>query len=223
MSRTLNLRGTFTEGESRNLNGRILRNTSNPNPPPRVVTSNDFDRYINILKANNKYPIPKEQTLSIYTTPYTIDKDIYLAKDSVISFFGTAPALINKFSLSYNNTVYDIASNFQYATNAIDKVVNIPNDDYSVILIFFTDNYYKIEYYVYRMNSQELHFTIPAYCYYYLKLHTEYPSDEIPALTFYEGDIPIISLGQPSNSNDNKISRLLSSSYITQFVLPSTS
>ena len=39
MSRTLNLRGTFTEGESRNLNGRILRNTSNPNPPPRVVTS----------------------------------------------------------------------------------------------------------------------------------------------------------------------------------------
>ena len=34
MSRTLNLRGTFTEGESRNLNGRILRNTSNPNPPP---------------------------------------------------------------------------------------------------------------------------------------------------------------------------------------------
>ena len=64
MSRTLNLRGTFTEGESRNLNGRILRNTSNPNPPPRVVTYNDFDRYINILKANNRFPIPKEQTLS---------------------------------------------------------------------------------------------------------------------------------------------------------------
>ena len=84
MSRTLNLRGTFTEGETRNLNGRIIRNTSNPNPPPRVVTSNDFDRYINILRANNRFPIPKEQTLSISTTPYTLDKDLYLAKDSVI-------------------------------------------------------------------------------------------------------------------------------------------
>ena len=223
MSRTLNLRGTFTEGESRNLNGRILRNTSNPNPPPRVVTSNDFDRYINILKANNRYPIPKEQTLSIYTTPHTIDKDIYLAKDSVISFFGTSPALINKFSLSYNNTVYDIASNFQYATNAISPTVDIQNDDYSVIMIFFTDNYYKIEYHVYRMNNHTLKINIPAYCYYYLKLHTEYPSDEVPALTFYEGDIPIISLGSPSNVEDNKISRIVTSSYITQFVLPSTS
>ena len=223
MSRTLNLRGTFTEGESRNLNGRILRNTSNPNPPPRVVTSNDFDRYINILKANNRYPIPKEQTLSIYTTPHTIDKDIYLAKDSVISFFGTAPAYLNKFSLSYNNTVYDIASNFQYATNAISPTVNIQNDDYSVIMIFFTDNYYKIEYHVYRMNNHTLKINIPAYCYYYLKLHTEYPSDEVPALTFYEGDIPIISLGSPSNVEDNKISRIVTSSYITQFVLPSTS
>ena len=223
MSRTLNLRGTFTEGESRNLNGRILRNTSNPNPPPRVVTSNDFDRYINILKANNRYPIPKEQTLSIYTTPHTIDKDIYLAKDSVISFFGTSPALINKFSLSYNNTVYDIASNFQYATNAISPTVDIQNDDYSVIMIFFTDNYYKIEYHVYRMNNHTLTINIPAYCYYYLKLHTEYPSDEVPALTFYEGDIPIISLGSPSNVEDNKISRIVTSSYITQFVLPSTS
>ena len=223
MSRTLNLRGTFTEGESRNLNGRILRNTSNPNPPPRVVTSNDFDRYINILKANNRYPIPKEQTLSIYTTPHTIDKDIYLAKDSVISFFGTSPALINKFSLSYNNTVYDIASNFQYATNAIDKVINIPNDDYSVILIFFTDNYYKIEYHVYRKNNQALSLQIPAYCYYYLKLHTEYPSDEVPALTFYEGDIPIISLGLPTTVEENRTSRIVTSSLITQFVLPSTS
>ena len=209
MSRTLNLRGTFTEGESRNLNGRILRKSTNPNPPPRVISSNDFDRYINILKANNRYPIPKEQTLSIYSTPHTIDKDIYLAKDSVISFFGTSPALINKFSLSYNNTVYDIASNFQYATNAISPTVNIQNDDYSVIMIFFTDNYYKIEYHVYRMNNHTLKINIPAYCYYYLKLHTEYPSDEVPALTFYEGDIPIISLGSPSNVEDNKISRIV--------------
>ena len=222
MSRTLNLRGTFTESESRNLNGSIIRN-KNPNPPPRVVTSNDFDRYINILKANNRYPIPKELTLPIYTTPYTLDKDLYLAKDSVISFFGTSPALINKFSLSYNNTVYDIASNFQYATNAISPTVNIQNDDYSVIMIFFTDNYYKIEYHVYRMNNHTLKINIPAYCYYYLKLHTEYPSDEVPALTFYEGDIPIISLGSPSNVEDNKISRIVTSSYITQFVLPSTS
>ena len=94
MSRTLNLRGTFTESESRNLNGRILRNR-NPNPPPRVVSSNDFDRYINILKANNRYPIPKEQTLSIYTTPHTIDKDIYLAKEHThtvcVPYYKAAP------------------------------------------------------------------------------------------------------------------------------------
>ena len=221
MSRTLNLRGTFTEGESRNLNGRILRNTSNPNPPPRVVTSNDFDRYINILKANNRYPIPKEQTLSIYTTPYTLDKDIYLAKDSVISFFGTSPALINKFSLSYNNTVYDIASNFQYATNAISPTVNIQNDDYSVIMIFFTDNYYKIEYHVYRMNNHTLKINIPAYCYYYLKLHTEYPSDEVPALTFYEGDQSILSLSAPSTPTVDGKTQIATSSLITQFVFTS--
>ena len=124
MSRTLNLRGTFSESESRNLNGRILRNR-NPNPPPRVVSSNDFDRYINILKANNKYPIPKEQTLSIYTTTYTLDKDIYLAKDSVISFFGTAPAYLNYFHLSFQQTIYKISDKFTY-TNA-SKTINIPD------------------------------------------------------------------------------------------------
>ena len=221
MSRTLNLRGTFTESESRNLNGRILRNSSNPNPPPRVVSSNDFDRYINILKANNRYPIPKELTLPIYTTPYTLDKDIYLAKDSVISFFGTAPAYLNKFSLSYNNTVYDIASNFQYATNAISPTVNIQNDDYSVIMIFFTDNYYKIEYHVYRMNNHTLKINIPAYCYYYLKLHTEYPSDEVPALTFYEGDQSILSLSAPSTPTVDGKTQIATSSLITQFVFTS--
>ena len=42
MSRTLNLRGTFTEGETRNLNGRIIRNTSNPNPP--IVTGKQIGR-----------------------------------------------------------------------------------------------------------------------------------------------------------------------------------
>ena len=149
MSRTLNLRGTFTEGESRNLNGRILRNTSNPNPPPRVVTSNDFDRYINILKANNRYPIPKELTLPIYTTPYTLDKDLYLAKDSVISFFGTAPAYLNKFSISHNDHKLNV-SQFQYTENGTTIVTQNTETDYVLIYIEYLSNFYRVTFIVHR-------------------------------------------------------------------------
>ena len=220
MSRTLNLRGTFTEGESRNLNGRILRNSSNPNPPPRVVTSNDFDRYINILKANNRYPIPKEQTLSIYTTPHTIDKDIYLAKDSVISFFGTAPAYLNKFSLSTNNYIHNV-SQFTYTETGTTIVTSDSDLDKTFIYIEYISNFYKITFIVHRAAS-EYSVSIPANSYYF-QSNGNYNAEDIPVLTFYEGDIPIISLGSPSNVEDNKISRIVTSSYITQFVLPSTS
>lgn len=219
MSRTLNLRGTFTEGETRNLNGRIIRNTSNPNPPPRVVTSNDFDRYINILKANNRFPIPKEQTLSIYTTPYTLDKDIYLAKDSVISFFGTAPAYLNKFSLSFDNTVYDISAKFLYTSSGNIEGISPGEDDYSIVYIEYISNFYKITYIVHR-TSDSPDVTIPANSYYFSTWGT-YSAQDIPVLTFYEGDQSILSLSVQSSPTTNGINQIATSSLITQFVFTS--
>ncbi|ASH99036.1 hypothetical protein [Human fecal virus Jorvi2] len=220
MSRTLNLRGTFTEGESRNLNGRILRNTSNPNPPPRVVTANDFDRYINILKANNRFPIPKEQTLSISTTPYTLDKDIYLAKDSVISFFGTSPAYLNKFSLSTgSSTVYDISAKFQYTASGTTIVTQNTEQDYSLIYIEYLSNFYRVTYIVHRV-SGPVTLTVPANSYYY-SINSDYNAEEIPTLTFYEGDQTILLLSAPSTPTIDGDARIVTSSLITQFVFTS--
>ena len=219
MSRTLNLRGTFTEGESRNLNGRILRNSSNPNPPPRVVTSNDFDRYINILKANNRYPIPKELTLPIYTTPYTLDKDLYLAKDSVISFFGTAPAYLNKFSLSYNNTIYDISSKFSYTQTGKHFTINSDENDHSLVYIEYISNFYKITYMVHR-TSGATDVLVPANSYYF-SVRGDYNAEDIPVLTFYEGDQSIISLSVQSTPTVDGQTQIATSSLITQFVFTS--
>ena len=219
MSRTLNLRGTFTEGEPRNLNGRILRNTSNPNPPPRVVTSNDFDRYINILKANNRYPIPKEQTLSIYTTPHTLDKDLYLAKDSVISFFGTAPAYLNKFSLSSNNTIYDISSKFVYTESERTVTTSGTDTDFTLIYIEYISNFYKITFIVHR-RSNVVTLTIPANSY-YCYIDSDYSAQDIPVLTFYEGDQSILSLSAPSTPTVDGKTQIATSSLITQFVFTS--
>ena len=219
MSRTLNLRGTFTESQSRNLNGRILRNSSNPNPPPRVVSSNDFDRYINILKANNRYPIPKELTLPVYTTPYTLDKDLYLAKDSVISFFGTAPAYLNKFSLSSNNTIYDISTKFTYTETGTTFVTQNTDTDWTIIYIEYLDNFNRITYIVHRV-AGSLSITIPANSYYY-ESTGNYDAEEIPALTFYEGDQPILYLNSVSTPTDDGNGRIVTSSLITQFVFTS--
>lgn len=217
MSRTLNLRGTFTEGESRNLNGRILRKSTNPNPPPRVVSSNDFDRYINILKANNRYPIPKEQTLSIYTTPYTLDKDIYLAKDSVISFFGTAPAYLNKFSISYNNTIYDISAKFKYTENGITIVTQNTETDYVLIYIEYLSNFYRVTFIVHRV-AGPLTISIPANSYYFDTTVGTFNAEEIPSLTFYEGDQSILLLSAPSTPTIDGNARIVTSSLITHFV-----
>ena len=218
MSRTLNLRGTFTESESRNLNGRILRKSSNPNPPPRIVTSNDFDRYINILKANNRYPIPKELTLPIYTTPYTLDKDLYLAKDSVISFFGTAPAYLNKFSLSTNNYIHNV-SQFTYTENGATFVTQNTDTDYSLIYIEYISNFYKITFIVHRASGPiELH--APANSYYY-ETNGNYNAEDIPVLTFYEGDQSILSLSAESTPTEDGHTQIATSSLITQFVFTS--
>ena len=152
MSRTLNLRGTFTESQSRNLNGRILRNSSNPSPPPRVVTSNDFDRYINILKANNRFPIPKEQTLSIYTTPYTLDKDIYLAKDSVISFSGvTSNIYLFSLNMLNNDNKQSIDGNFIAGTS-----ISLTQGRWTVIIVSIRDTYYEIVFNVYMVTSSKV-------------------------------------------------------------------
>lgn len=218
MSRTLNLRGTFTEGEPRNLNGRILRNTSNPNPPPRVVTSNDFDRYINILKANNRYPIAKEQTLSIYTTPYTLDKDLYLAKDSVISFFGTAPAYLNKFSISNNNSIYNISSTFSH-TELGTSIPASSETDSSYVYIEYVSNFYRVTYIVHRA-SEGTTISIPANSYYVYTIGN-YEAEEIPTLTFYEGDQVILQITAPSTPTIDGNARIVTSSLITQFVFTS--
>ena len=218
MSRTLNLRGTFTESQSRNLNGRILRNSSNPNPPPRVVTSNDFDRYINILKANNRYPIPKEQTLSIYTTPHTIDKDIYLAKDSVISFFGTAPAYLNKFSISYSDYKHNV-SQFEYTASGTTIVTQNTETDWTIIYIEYISNFYRVTYIVHRVAS-ELSISIPANSYYF-ETTGNYNAEEIPALFFYEGDQVILQVNAPSTPTIDGNAQVITSSLITQFVFTS--
>ena len=218
MSRTLNLRGTFTESESRNLNGRIIRN-KNPNPPPRVVTSNDFDRYINILKANNKYPIPKELTLPIYTTPYTLDKDLYLAKDSVINFLGTAPAYLNKFSISLDNIVFFIYQKFSYTTEAKQLNLDASDLDRTVIYIEYLENFYRVTYIVHRV-AGEVTITIPANSYFWVELGN-YNAEEIPTLTFYEGDQSILLLSAPSTPTIDGNARIVTSSLITQFVFTS--
>ena len=218
MSRTLNLRGTFTESQSRNLNGRILRN-SNPNPPPRVVSSNDFDRYINILKANNKYPIPKELTLPIYTTPYTLDKDIYLAKDSVISFFGTAPAYINKASISLDNNIFFLFQNFSLTTEEKTLNLDASNLDRTIIYIEYISNFYKITFIVHRAAAVTT-ITIPANSYFWVELGN-YNAEDIPVLTFYEGDQSILSLSAESTPTDDGHTQIATSSLITQFVFTS--
>ena len=219
MSRTLNLRGTFTESQSRNLNGRILRN-SNPNPPPRVVSSNDFDRYINILKANNKYPIPKDLTLPIYTTPYTLDKDIYLAKDSVISFFGTAPAYINKASISLDNNIFFLFQNFSLTTEEKTLNLDASNLDRTIIYIEYISNFYKITFIVHRAAAVTT-ITIPANSYFWVELGN-YNAEDIPVLTFYEGDQSILSLSAESTPTDDGHTQIATSSLITQFVFTST-
>lgn len=208
MSRTLNLRGTFTEGETRNLNGRIIRNTSNPNPPPRVVTSNDFNRYINILKANNRFPIPTEQTLSISTTPYTLDKDIYLAKDSVISFSGiTSNIILFSLNMLNNDSKHSIDGNFISGTS-----ISLTQGRWTVIIVSIRDTYYEIVFNVYQINGSKT-LPVPVNSYYYTSLGSY--DGNTPILTLYESiNAPILSIASVStngtelyNNSDFLISR----------------
>lgn len=220
MSRTLNLRGTFTESESRNLNGRIIRN-KNPNPPPRVVTSNDFDRYINILKANNRYPIPKELTLPIYTTPYTLDKDIYLAKDSVISFFGTAPAYLDKFTITHWLNIVPLSDQFLFTANGI-QISTSTDPDKVLIYIEYLANFYRITFIVHR-TAGSVTWHVPANSYYFTQTISEpFSAEEIPTVTFYEGDQAILQLTAPSTPTTEGNAQIVTSSLITQFVFTST-
>ena len=215
--RNLYLRGTFSESNGRNVNpGNIIHNR-NPRRPARTINPNDFDKYIDILKVNNRYPIPKELTLPIYTTPYTLDKDLYLAKDSVINFFGTAPAYLNKFSISTNNTIYNISDKFTYTESERTVVTSGTDSDYTIIYIEYLDNFYRITYIVHRV-AGEISITIPANSYYY-DIIANYNAEEIPALTFYEGDQSILHLSAPSTPTVDGNARIVTSSLITKFVL----
>lgn len=194
MSRTLNLRGTFTEGETRNLNGRIIRNTSNPNPPPRVVTSNDFNRYINILKANNRFPIPTEQTISISTTPYTLDKDLYLAKDSIISFSGvTSNIYLFSLNMQNNDSKQSIDGNFIAGTS-----ISLTQGRWTVIIVSIRDTYYEIVFNVYQINGSKT-LPVPENSYYYTSLGSY--DGNTPILTLYESiNSPILSIASVSTN-----------------------
>ena len=217
--RNLYLRGSFTESNGRNVNpGNIIHNRS-PKRPARTINPNDFDKYIDILKVNNRYPIPKELTIPIYTTPYTLDKDLYLAKDSVINFFGTAPAYLNKFSISANNIIYNISDKFTYTESGTTVVTSNSNSDYTIIYIEYLENFYRITYIVHRV-AGEITISIPANSYYYQYIGN-YNSEEIPALTFYEGDQPILYLNSVSTPTDDGNGRIVTSSLITQFVFTS--
>ena len=216
--RNLYLRGSFTESNGRNVNpGNIIHNR-NPKRPARTINPNDFDKYIDILKVNNRYPIPKELTLPIYTTPYTLDKDIYLAKDSVINFFGTAPAYLNKFSISTSNYIYDVTQ-FTYTETGTTIVTQSSDSDYTIIYIEYLENFYRITYIVHRV-AGEITISIPANSYYYQYIGN-YNSEEIPALTFYEGDQPILYLSSVSTPTFDGNARIVTSSLITQFVFTS--
>ena len=217
--RNLYLRGSFTESNGRNVNpGNIIHNR-NPKRPARTINPNDFDKYIDILKVNNRYPIPKELTLPIYTTPYTLDKDIYLAKDSVITFNGTSPAYINYYNISRTNNIYKISDDFTYTETGQTIVTTNTDTDWTFIYIEYLENFYRITYIVHRV-AGELSITIPANSYYY-ESTGNYDAEEIPALTFYEGDQPILYLNSVSTPTDDGNGRIVTSSLITQFVFTS--
>lgn len=215
--RNLYLRGLFTESNGRNVNpGNIIHNR-NPKRPARTINPNDFDKYIDILKVNNRYPIPKELTLPIYTTPYTLDKDIYLAKDSVITFNGTSPAYINYFNISKDSSIFKISDKFTYTETGTTHVTNNNDTDWTFIYIEYLENFYRITYIVHRYNGS-LSISIPANSYYYV-VSGNYDAEEIPTLTFYEGTSQqILSLSAISTPTDDGNGRIITSSLITQFV-----
>ena len=219
--RNLYLRGTFSESNGRNVNpGNIIHNR-NPRRPARTINPNDFDKYIDILKVNNRYPIPKELTLPIYTTPYTLDKDLYLAKDSVINFFGTAPAYLNKFNISAGlNTVYDISAKFNFTSEGV--TLNIPANarDYTIVFIEYLANFYRVTYIVHRVGSSRT-VNIPANSYYYEKLDNYTESEHYPSLYFYEGDQAILQLPAYCPSSSDALVLIVTSNLITQFVFTS--
>ena len=195
MSRTLNLRGTFTESQSRNLNGRILRNTSNPNPPPRVVTSNDFDRYINILRANNLYHDPIEYNIETNDNPYIIDDDTYFKKNSQIKFSGVSPSNIYLFSLNMQNNDNKQAIDGNFVAG---DSVRLTQGRWTVIIVSIRDTYYEIVFNVYMVSSSKV-LPIPANSYYYTKIGSY--DGNTPVLTFYETDNdPILSIASVSTN-----------------------
>ena len=220
--RNLYLRGSFTESNGRNVNpGNIIHNRNHKHPA-RTINPNDFDKYIDILKVNNRYPIPKELTLPIYTTPYTLDKDIYLAKDSVITFNGTSPAYINYFNISSSSNIYKISDKFTYTESETTKVTSNSDLDWTFIYIEYLENFYRITYIVHRVNA-ELSITIPANSYFYVG-SGNYNAEEIPTLTFYEGTSQqILSLNAVSTPTVDGNARIITSSLITQFDLSTTS
>ena len=160
------------------------------------------------LRANNRFPIPKEQTLSISTTPYTLDKDLYLAKDSVISFSGvTSNIILFSLNMLNNDSKQSIDGNF-IAGNSI----SLTQGRWTVIIVSIRDTYYEIVFNVYMVTSSKV-LTIPANSYYYAKIGSY--DGNTPILTLYESiNAPILSIASVStngtelyNNSDFLISR----------------
>ena len=67
----------------------------------------------------------------------------------------------------------------------------------------------------------ELSITIPTNSYYY-DIPGNYSANDIPVLTFYEGDQSILSLSVQSTPTVDGQTQIATSSLITQFVFTST-
>ena len=67
----------------------------------------------------------------------------------------------------------------------------------------------------------EISITIPANSYYEI-FFGNYNAEDIPVLTFYEGDQSILSLSAESTPTEDGHTQIATSSLITQFVFTST-
>lgn len=86
-------------------------------------------------------------------------------------------------------------------------------------LLLHHESWYRVTYIVHRVAS-ELSITIPNDSYYY-NVGGDYDDNEIPVLTFYEGDQSILSLSAESTPTEDGHTQIATSSLITQFVFTS--
>lgn len=196
--RSLYLEGTFSESDRRNpRNGTVIR-SRNPNPPAPVITPNDFDRYIGILRANNLYHDPIEYNIETNDNPYIIDDDTYFKKNSQIKFSGGTPNIyLFSLNMQNNDNKQAIDGNFVAGGSAS---IRLTQGRWTVIIVSIRDTYYEIRFTVYMVSSSKVIF-IPEHSYYYTKIGSY--DGNTPVLTFYETvNDPILSIASVSTDGN---------------------